>query len=187
MTTRRPNTKLIRPLVLALTLAGVPAAAVSSASTSAAATCATTTARWGSLAKSLGRMTEAPITNVHAGRHACFDRMVVDIRGRGAGFRVAYLKGPFRSQGEGAVIRLRGGARLEAIVLAPTNSPRLNQSRELVNVTGFRTFRQIAAGGSFEGQTAFGIGVRARLPMRAFIINGPGTGSRVVIDVAHRW
>ena len=34
-----------------------------------------------------------------------------------------------------------------------------------------------------QGQCA----VRTRLPMRVFILNGPSTGSRVVIDVAHHW
>jgi hypothetical protein len=41
--------------------------------------------------------------------------------------------------------------------------------------------------GSFEGQTQLGIGVRARLPFRVFSLDGPGTGSRLVIDVAHQW
>ncbi|HEY8820344.1 MAG TPA: hypothetical protein VIM49_00085 [Dermatophilaceae bacterium] len=54
-------------------------------------------------------------------------------------------------------------------------------------MNGFSTFRQIASGGSFEGYTTIGLGVRARLPMRAFVLAGPGTGSRVVIDVAHHW
>jgi len=29
--------------------------------------------------------------------------------------------------------------------------------------------------------------VRARLPFRVFVLAGPGNGSRLVIDVAHRW
>jgi hypothetical protein len=29
--------------------------------------------------------------------------------------------------------------------------------------------------------------VRARLPFRVFVLRGPGSGSRLVIDVAHRW
>jgi hypothetical protein len=56
-----------------------------------------------------------------------------------------------------------------------------------VNVAGYSTFRQVAFTGSFEGQTLIGLGVRARLPMRAFVLDGPGDGSRLVIDVAHRW
>ena len=58
---------------------------------------------------------------------------------------------------------------------------------ELANVAGYQTFRQVAYAGSFEGQTTLGLGVRARLPFRVFILAGPGDGSRLVVDVAHRW
>jgi hypothetical protein len=56
---------------------------------------------------------------------------------------------------------------------------------ELANVAGYQTFRQVAWAGSFEGYTSVGLGVRARLPFRAFTLAGPGGGSRLVIDVAH--
>jgi len=193
MNINRRTTSLVRPLVLALAFAGAPAVAVASASTATAATCATTTARWGSLTKSLHRMTTASITNVRAGRNACFDRMVVDLKGKGAGYTVQYVSRVI-SEGQGAVVPLRGGARLAVAIMAPAYDINTGRStynpangRELVNVAGFSTFRQIASGGSFEGHTTIGLGVRARLPMRAFIVDGPGTGSRVVIDVAHHW
>lgn len=193
MNINRRQTGLVRPLVLALALAGVPAVAVAAASTSSAATCATATAHWGSMAKSLNRLSAAPITNVRAGRNSCFDRMVVDLRGKGAGFTVRYVT-QVRNQGRGAVIPLRGGAKLDVVVRAPTYNINTGastynpaSSRELVNVTGFSTFRQIASGGSFEGYTTVALGVRARLPMRAFILDGPGVGSRLVVDVAHQW
>jgi hypothetical protein len=51
-----------------------------------------------------------------------------------------------------------------------------------VNVSGYRTFRQVAWAGSFEGQTNIGLGVRARLPFRVFTMPG-----RLVVDVAHLW
>jgi len=35
--------------------------------------------------------------------------------------------------------------------------------------------------------TKLGLGVRARLPFRVFTLSGPGTGTRLVIDVAHSW
>ena len=189
--------RLVRPLVIALAFAGAPAVALASAPAPAAAstatTCAATTAHWGSLTKSLSRMTPAPITNIRAGRNACFDRMVVDIRGKGAGYTVRYVS-QVLSQGRGSVVPLRGGAKLEVVITAPTYDINTGtstynpvNSRELVNVSGFSTFRQIASGGSFEGYTTIGLGVRARLPMRAFILDGPGAGSRVVIDVAHHW
>ncbi len=187
------TTRLIRPLVVTLALAAAPAVALASASTAAATTCATTTAHWGSLTKALSHMTPAPITNVRAGRHTCYDRLVVDLRGKGAGYTVRYVS-QVLNQGQGAVIPLRGGAKLDIVIKAPTYNINTGTStynpangRELVNVTGFSTLRQIAYGGSFEGYTTIGLGVRARLPMRVFILNGPGTGSRVVIDVAHHW
>jgi len=187
--------RVIRPLVVALVLTGVPALALTAASTSpaAATVCSATTAHWGSLPKTLNRLTPDPITNVRAGRQACFDRMVVDIRGRGAGYNVRYVP-QVLSEGQGAVVPLRGGARLAVVIKAPAydiNTGRFTYHpaswRELVNVRGYSTFRQIAWGGSYEGYTTIGLGVRARLPMRVFILNGPGTGSRVVIDVAHHW
>ena len=193
MNTHRRTTRLVRPLILTLALAGAPAVAVASASTATALTCAATTATWGSLTKSLNRMTTAPITNVRAGRNTCFDRMVIDLRGKGAGYTVRYASQVF-TEGQGLVIPLRGGAKLDVVITAPTydiNTGRSTynpaNSRELVNVAGFTTFRQIASGGSFEGYTTIGLGVRARLPMRVFILDGPGTGSRLVIDVAHHW
>jgi hypothetical protein len=191
MSSKHSARRLARPLVLALVFAGAPA--LVSASASATTTCATTTAHWGSLPKYLDRLTSAPITNIRAGRNTCYDRMVVDLRGSGAGFTVRYVP-QVLSQGQGAVVPLRGGARLEVVIKAPTYNVSTGTStydpasrRELVNVFGFSTFRQVASGGWFEGYTTIGLGVRARLPMRAFILTGPGTGSRVVIDVAHHW
>lgn len=184
---------LVRPLALTLALAGVPAMTLTGSTTATATTCATTTAGWGSGAKSLSRMTTAPITNVRAGSQACFDRMVVDIRGRGAGYTVRYVS-QVLSEGQGAVVPLRGGARLAVVITAPAytittglSTYRPANPRELVRVAGFSSLRQVAWGGTFEGYTTIGVGVRTRLPMRAFIANGPGTGSRVIIDVAHHW
>jgi hypothetical protein len=62
--------------------------------------------------------------------------------------------------------------------------------RQLVNVTDYRTFRQVARTGSSEGVTSLGLGVRARLPFRVTTLAGfPGTssGSRLAVDVAHAW
>jgi hypothetical protein len=67
----------------------------------------------------------------------------------------------------------------------PTYRPA--DARHAVNVAGFSTFRQVVFDGTFEGQTQIGLGVRARLPFRVFSLAGPGAGSRLVIDVAHRW
>ncbi|WP_104168366.1 hypothetical protein [Arthrobacter sp. SX1312] len=181
MTGKLSATLAALALAAGLGLAGGPPAS--------AAYCGIT---WGSTAKVASTYTSHPITNVRSGRHACFDRMVVDTKGRGAGYRVAYVH-QVRQPGSGFVVPLRGGARLSVTVLAPAYDEygratyRPADRRNLVDVTGYSTFRQVALAGSFEGQTTFGLGVRARLPMRAFVVPGPGAGSRVVIDVAHRW
>jgi hypothetical protein len=45
----------------------------------------------------------------------------------------------------------------------------------------------VASAGSFEGVTNVGLGLRARLPFRVFTLSGPGSTTRLVIDVAHAW
>ena len=58
---------------------------------------------------------------------------------------------------------------------------------ELSNVAGYQTLRQVVYAGIFEGYTSIGLGVRARLPFRVFTLDGPGSGSRLIVDVAHFW
>lgn len=91
--------------------------------------------------------------------------------------------------------RPRGGAVLQVLVRTDVESPddtlaayRPADRRELVDVSGWRTFRQVALSSTSEGGTRFGLGVRARLPFRVFVLPGPGAGNqRLVVHVAHRW
>lgn len=186
----RPDFRLlVRPAILALALAGLPAVGVAASTTSAsAATCAVT---WGSLTKSATRTTTATLQDVRAGRHDCYDRLVLDLSGPAAGYVVQYVTTVHR-EGSGASVPLRGGARLQIVAKAPAYDShgatyRPADRSELADVDGFTTFRQVAWAGSYEGQTTVGLGVRARLPMRAFVLAGPGGGSRIVVDVAHHW
>ncbi|SFN69172.1 AMIN-like domain-containing (lipo)protein [Mycetocola miduiensis] len=146
---------------------------------------------WGSLpeSQSIGSM-DASLTNVRAGQHPCYDRLVLDVRGDVQGYFVEY--GPVVRDGIGTPVPLRGAGDLRVIALVPDNLNGVKtynpaNETELVNVTGYSTFRQVSYAGSHEGQTTIGLGVRARLPFRAFILDGPGTGSRLVVDVAHFW
>ena len=174
---------------LAITVAaGVLPLAAAPTSADAAPYCGIT---WGSLAKNAAPMVAGPVTGVRAGRHTCFDRLVIDLKGKAAGYSVSYVT-TVSTEGQGAAVPLRGGARLHIVAKAPaytsTGSASFSPARpsEVVNVTGFTTFRQVAWAGTFEGQTSLGLGVRARLPFRAFTIQD-ATGSRLVIDVAHHW
>ena len=147
---------------------------------------------WGSLPESSAGMSSAQVENLRTGRHSCYDRLVVDLEGDIGGYSVQYVP-TLQQPGSGADVPLSGGADLEIVVLAPahdengqaTYEPR--SATRAVDVDGYRTFRQVAFVGSFEGRTTLGLGVRARLPMRVFTLDGPGDGSRLVIDVAHRW
>lgn len=149
--------------------------------------------RWGSLTKSAPTMTQAELVNVRAGRHACYDRLVLDVAdGDVKGYHVSYVD-EIRQDGSGFVVPTRGGASLQVTARVPaydengraTYDPA--NENEIVNVNGYRTFRQVVFAGSFEGQSTVGLGVRARLPFRVFVLDGPGDGSRLVVDVAHRW
>lgn len=148
---------------------------------------------WGSLPKVGGTLSpSATLTGVRSGRHECYDRLVVDLHGPVKGYDVRYVP-VVRAEGSGLPVPVRGGAALSVVVKAaaydssgrPTYTPA--NPRELTDVTGFRTFRQVAWAGSFEGQSTLAMGVRARLPFRVLIVPGPGTGSRLVVDVAHLW
>jgi hypothetical protein len=178
-------------LACALVLVGSSA----SAATTAAPFCGIT---WGSLNKveGTGPTFPTPIVNVRAGRHDCFDRVVVDLGGPAVGYHVGYVPAVV-AQGSGEPVPLAGGAFLAVTLYAPTNGPAGNatftpDASRVVDVSGFRTVRQVVFGGSFEGYTTFGVGVRGRLPFRVFVLDGrgsggPNVGSRLVIDIAHRW
>jgi hypothetical protein len=174
--------------ISAATASGLAAAAP-------AATAAVCSVSWGSTTKTSAPMTQRDVVNVRSGRHTCYDRLVLDLNGASStatGYTVRYVTTVYQD-GSGKPVQLRGGARLQIVVKAPAddNSGHSTYSpanpTELVDTHGYRTFRQVAFAGSFEGQTTIGLGVRARLPMRVFRLAGPGTGERLVIDVAHSW
>ena len=182
-----------RFLVLAVSaLAALGVAAPASAS--AAPYCGIT---WGSQPEVAGRAEPGDdlVQEVRAGRHECFDRIVVDVAVV-SGFDSWWVRyvDSVREDGSGAVVPLRGGADLQVTLGAvahddrgrPTYTPA--NRREVVDVSGYRTLRQVAWLGSFEGHTGLGIGTRARLPFRAFVLEGSSAGvDRLVVDVAHRW
>jgi hypothetical protein len=127
----------------------------------------------------------AKVDNVRAGQHSCYDRLVIDL-GSGArpGYKVRYVPA-VHAQGSGNPIPLRGRANLEITVTDNAAAGFPASSSELANVSGFRTFRQVAGAGSFEGYTELGVGLRGKRPFRVRVLNGPGRDSRLVIDVAH--
>ncbi len=141
---------------------------------------------WGSLPEAAAPMTTGSVLAVRSGRHACFDRLVVDI-GPGAGhvgYSVSYVP-VVTNPGSGFPVPVTGGARLQISVHAPATAK--VPASGVANYAGWQTFRQLRWVSSFEGYTDLGLGVRARLPMRVFTLAGPGGGQRLVVDVAHHW
>jgi len=142
---------------------------------------------WGSLEKQAPGMSVAPIVGVRAGQQDCYDRLVFDIAGRAPGYDVKYVS-QVLGEASGLPVNVPGGARLAIVLRSPAyNAQGQSTIGRMPNVSGFKTFRSVVYAGSFEGQTTIGLGVRARLPFRVFVLPGPGTGSRVVVDVADRW
>lgn len=183
---------------LALTLTAVLAAVFVPATAQAAPYCGLV---WGSLSEVGAGATPADTDMVHgvrSGRHACYDRLVVDLLGQDTTFGsydVRYVPG-VAAAGSGHAVPVRGAADLQLTLRAPAYDGDGNATftpadrREVVDVAGYRTFQQVAWAGSFEGSTTLALGVRARLPFRVFVLPGiaqSGSGPRLVIDVAHRW
>ncbi|WP_443052407.1 AMIN-like domain-containing (lipo)protein [Streptomyces sp. NBC_00299] len=175
---------------ITLGVAAVPAGAAPARTAQATTACPT---GWGSQAETRSAATTESVTNVRTGRHACFDRMVVDVPGAGSGdlgYSVQYVSRVYQD-GSGDPIAVGGGAVLEVRVTAPAYDPdtgkptypvRAGQRLKGVDLTGYRTFRDGRFVGSFEGDTQLGLGVRARLPFRVSVTDG-----RIVVDVAHNW
>ena len=95
---------------LGLLVPATAGAATSSAARPAAAAARSCDVHWGSRSKHAGAMVQAKVRSARAGRHACFDRLVIDI-GAGArpGYRVRYVH-RIIADGSGDVIKVRGHA-----------------------------------------------------------------------------
>ncbi len=183
--------RFVAPLsaLLGLVLAIVPLSAGVGAGAVAQPYCGIT---WGSLDREGHGVGGANLVNVRAGRHACYDRLVFDVRGGPASYFVRYVP-EVTADPSDQLVPLRGGAFLQIVLRVPDydldGQPTYEPPKptELVNVAGYRTFRQVAQAGSFEGQTTIGVGVRAKLPFRVLVLDGPDGNGRVILDVAHKW
>jgi len=167
--------------IVSIGAAAAPAVAV----THHAAGCST---NWGINAKHRGSQTITVATRVRgvrAGRHGCFDRLVIDMSGgKQPPFSARYVK-KIVAEASGKVLRVRGRAKILIVVRGPAGRHYHANAVNLADVSGFKTFRQVRGAGSFERVTAIGLGVRAKLPFRVFELGSSEAGWRIVIDVAH--
>ncbi|GGK29993.1 hypothetical protein GCM10010124_23430 [Pilimelia terevasa] len=144
---------------------------------------------WGSAPKSGGGMHLPGLFRVIPSTSACWDRLTFTFAGSVNGYRVRY--GETYTEGEGRALSpyTAGGALLNVTLLAPAQPPgfTVGTGAHAVNAIRYRTLRDGVFGGSFEGQSTFAVGVRARLPFRVFTAAGPGGDSRIILDVLHAW
>ncbi|MEU4744377.1 hypothetical protein AB0G02_28495, partial [Actinosynnema sp. NPDC023658] len=147
-----------------------------------AATCAPVD--WGSGLKTVFDGGGGTVTGVRSGQQECFDRLVIDTHLAGGSYYVTYTD-EVTHVGSGEPVPLRGGAKLFVMAYSPSYDENYDPTyvpanpAEVVDVTGYRTFRQVAWAGSWEGTTDLGLGVRARQPFRVFTLP-----DRIVEDVA---
>ena len=195
-----PTTRFLRTTVLAVALVAIPTMASAASASATTTSCSTT---WGSLAKSgpsMGVQGLQFLFRVRSGQHPCYDRVVLDLTGNDTGpvgFSVEYVTA-VTNEATGEPVPLAGGARLKVVIDQGSydygsQSPALIPAdpARLVDVTGYRTLRQVALADNLEpdSTSTIGIGVRARLPMRAFLLPSATQffGQRLVIDIAHHW
>ena len=184
-TLRRPATILAGLAVMLSTLGVVDAAAAEAATPYCGI-------RWGSLPKAGGTASDHPLGTVRTGRHECFDRVVFEFDGPADGYEAQYVSS-LRTDGDGRQLAVAGDAILQVHLKANVFDQLGHQhytrlpGAHVAKVGGYRTLRDVVYAGCFEGRTTFGLGTRARLPFRVFRLSGPGSHSRIVVDVAHRW
>ncbi|OPF83550.1 hypothetical protein VT50_0204825 [Streptomyces antioxidans] len=190
---RRWGTALAAMALAGGALAAATTAGTAGAATQTAAKTATTCENgWGSGEKKAQPEEHTPLGNIRTGRHACYDRIVFDVKGATAadpvGYHVGYVDA-LHQDGSGEKIPVHGDAILDIRVSAPSYDPasgaesypgRAGKPLRGVDVSGYQTFRDTRFGASVEGDTQVGLGVRERLPFRVFQTDG-----HVVVDVAH--
>lgn len=149
-------------------------------------------AGWGSGDKTAPDLGPAPVVALRAGGDDCADRVEFDLAGPAAGYVVGYVDEVVQD-GSGAPVTVPGGARLRVQLRHPaydaagraTLPDRVGEP--LPAVSGYRSLQSVVFAGSFEGESTFGVGVRARLPFRVSVVDGERPRSRIVLEVAHAW
>lgn len=175
----------------AVLLALTAATSADAATRTPAAACST---NWGSQTKAGGLLHTPALLDARAGRHTCYDRIVFEYAGLATGYRIGYASQVY-AEGSGLPLGpyTAGGALMSFSLRNPANDKAGHTTYHhlvgdhVVNVLNFRTLRDIVYGGSFEGVTQFAVGVRAKLPFRVSKVAGPGSHTRIVVDIAHTW
>jgi hypothetical protein len=122
---------------------------------------------------------------IRIGPHAVFDRVVLELGGKGTpGWDVRYVDSAV-SPGSGKPVSLRGGAVLQVSVTGagyPYDTGVAEYAgRGPLTAAGTNAVTEVLFGGTFEGTTSAFIGTAARTPFRVYRLDAP---ARIVIEVA---
>ncbi|HET7311829.1 MAG TPA: hypothetical protein VFJ17_10945 [Mycobacteriales bacterium] len=125
------------------------------------------------------------LTGIRVGRHATFDRVVFDLKGKRPGYNVRYVT-VVRNDASGKVITMAGRYYL-MIRLTPTDAH--DPQTGVSTYTGPRKFwvgypelRQVAFAGDFEAVVSVALGLARRNGFHVFTLTDP---RRVVVDIRH--
>ncbi len=129
--------------------------------------------------------TDGGIDDVTPSAGACFDQVVVRTDTTSdVGFAARYV--PLVTQdASGRPVPLQGEAFLQWSVFAPVADPALFQGFGFTADDTYRTLRQIAFAGSFEGVTTFGVGVDTQVPFAVESRKNARGATEIVLYLAH--
>jgi hypothetical protein len=124
------------------------------------------------------------VVDLRVGRHAHFDRIVIDLHGKTPGYAANYVH-RLRYDGSGDVVPLRG-RRFIAVSVTPATAHRSDGTSvytgpDLQQYT-LSTLRGVAFMGDFEGTVSFGLALRRHAAFRVFVLHAP---NRLVVDLRH--
>jgi hypothetical protein len=125
------------------------------------------------------------VTDVRVGRHDGFDRVVLELDGRGTpGWDVRYVDSAVE-QGRGQAIEVDGDAILQ-VTLTGTGYPADTGVEEYpgpdrIAAAATETVTEVVFDSTFEGQTVTFVGVDGEAPFRVHLLEDP---VRVVLEVA---
>ncbi|MGH3877757.1 MAG: AMIN-like domain-containing (lipo)protein [Actinophytocola sp.] len=157
------------------------------------------TREWATKDTRADSMSTDELYHVRAGRHDCYDRLVLDINGPAeVGFLVGYVP-EVTTDGAGKPVPVDGDAALQVIVRASAqgyDSGGHQPGRQLGEIghyfyspeqlAGWSSLRAVRFAGSFEGQSTLAVGVREKLPFRAFTqLDEADQVRKLVVDIAH--
>lgn len=124
------------------------------------------------------------VTNVRVGRHADFDRVVLDLAGEGTPGWFADLNADPRQAGSGFPVEYEGSTSIDLQVTGlAMPEPVDGEYRDIGTVPGAGgVVTEVVSGGWFEGQTQFVIGLSGEHPYSIQVIEDP---TRLVVDILH--